>query len=89
MDCQGPSADGRDEFLIITRKTRMSSKEAKRRAEQRRMTLTVNETAKRLGIGRNQAYEAIKRGEIPVIRIGRRLLVPETALDRMINADAA
>jgi excisionase family DNA binding protein len=67
----------------------MSSKEAKRRAEQRRMTLTVNETAKRLGIGRNQAYEAIKRGEIPVIRIGRRLLVPETALDRMINADAA
>jgi excisionase family DNA binding protein len=67
----------------------MSSKEAKGRAEQRRMTLTVNETAKRLGIGRNQAYEAIKRGEIPVIRIGRRLLVPETALDRMINADAA
>jgi excisionase family DNA binding protein len=67
----------------------MSGKEAKRRAEQRRMTLTVNETAKRLGIGRNQAYEAIKRGEIPVIRIGRRLLVPETALDRMINADAA
>jgi excisionase family DNA binding protein len=67
----------------------MSSKEAKPRAEQRRMTLTVNETAKRLGIGRNQAYEAIKRGEIPVIRIGRRLLVPETALDRMINADAA
>jgi excisionase family DNA binding protein len=67
----------------------MSSQEASRRAEQRRVTLTVNETAKRLGIGRNQAYEAVKRGEIPVIRIGRRLLVPEAALDKMMNADGA
>jgi excisionase family DNA binding protein len=68
----------------------MSAKEADRRAEQRRITLTVNETAKLLGIGRNQAYEAIKRGEIPgVIRIGRRLLVSEAALHRLINADAA
>lgn len=67
----------------------MSSKEGSRRAEQRRMTLTVNETAERLGIGRNQAYEAVKRGEIPVIRIGRRLLVPVAALDRMMNATAA
>jgi excisionase family DNA binding protein len=67
----------------------MSSKEASRRSAQRRMTLTVEETAKRLGIGRNQAYEAIHRGEIPHIRIGRRLLVPEAALDRMVGAEAA
>jgi excisionase family DNA binding protein len=67
----------------------MSNKKAARRAEQRRMTLTVKETAERLGIGRNQAYEAIQRGEIPCIRIGRRLLIPEAALDRMINASAA
>jgi len=52
------------------------------------MTLTVNETAERLGIGRNQAYEAVKRGEIPVVRIGRRLLVPMAALDRLMNANA-
>jgi excisionase family DNA binding protein len=63
----------------------MSTKEAARRAKQRRMTLTVNEAAKRLGIGRNQAYEAIKRGEIPAIRIGKRLLVPEAMLDRMLH----
>jgi excisionase family DNA binding protein len=80
---------GEVEFLIIRRKPSMSDKEVSRRAAQRRMTLTVNETAKRLGIGRNQAYEAIKRGEIPVIRIGRRLLVPEATLDRMLNAEAA
>jgi excisionase family DNA binding protein len=65
----------------------MNSKEASRRAD-RRITLTVNETAKRLGIGRNQAYEGIKKGEIPVVRVGRRLLVPVAALDKMMNADA-
>ena len=66
----------------------MSNKENSRPSEQRRMTLTVNETAERLGIGRNQAYEAVKRGEIPVVRIGRRLLVPMSALDRLMNANA-
>jgi excisionase family DNA binding protein len=67
----------------------MSEKEASRRAAQRRMTLTVEETAQRLGIGRNQAYEAIRRGEIPVVRIGKRLLIPEAALERMLNTEAA
>jgi excisionase family DNA binding protein len=66
----------------------MSDKEADRRARQSRMTLTVVEAAERLGIGRNQAYEAVKRGEIPAIRIGKRLLVPEAALDRLITGAA-
>jgi excisionase family DNA binding protein len=67
----------------------MSVNEAERRAAQRRMTLTVNETAERLGIGRNQAYEAVKNGQIPAIRIGKRLLVPEAALERLLDAGAA
>jgi excisionase family DNA binding protein len=67
----------------------MSTKEAERRASQRRMTLTVNETAERLGIGRNQAYEAVRNGQIPAIRIGKRLLVPEAALERLLAGDAA
>lgn len=54
-------------------------------AEQTRATTTVVEAAKRLGIGRNQAYDAVKRGELPVIRIGKRLLVPTAALDRMLD----
>ena len=29
-----------------------------------------------LDLGRNASYEAVKRGEIPVIRIGSRLRVP-------------
>lgn len=49
------------------------------------LTLTVDQTAKLLGLSRNGAYEAIARGQVPSIRIGRRLLVPRTALERMLD----
>jgi excisionase family DNA binding protein len=47
--------------------------------------MSVPEAAKLLGIGRNTAYEAAKRGELPVIRIGRRILICVPALLRMIE----
>ncbi len=50
----------------------------------KRDTLTVDEAAARLGIGRSAAYAAVKRGEIPALRIGHRLLIPRAALDRML-----
>lgn len=52
----------------------------------RRLTLTVAEAAKVLGIGRSSAYEAVKLGQLPSIRIGRRLLVPIAALERMLQS---
>lgn len=55
---------------------------------QQRATLTVYEAALQLGVGRNAAYDAVKRGEIPSIRIGRRLLVPVAALERMLAGEA-
>ena len=57
-------------------------------SESGRRTTTVTEAAKLLGIGRNQAYEAARRGEIPTIRIGRRLLVLLAALERMLQGTA-
>ena len=51
-----------------------------------RRTLTVEEVARRLGIGRTAAYDAVRRGEIPTLRIGRRLLIPEDALGRLLLA---
>ena len=53
------------------------------------LTYTVEEAAKLLRIGRNHAYEAAKQGEIPAIKIGRRVLVPRAALDRMLLKQAA
>lgn len=49
-----------------------------------RQTLTVEEAAALLGIGRNTAYQAAASGQLPVIRIGRRLLIPRAALDRLL-----
>ena len=52
--------------------------------EEERLTLTVEETAKLLGIGRNLCYDQIKTGEIPSLKIGRRLLVPRAALEKLL-----
>ena len=53
--------------------------------EDKRLTLSVEETSKVLGIGRNLCYERIKTGEIPSLKIGRRLLVPKAALMKMLE----
>ena len=50
-----------------------------------RQTLTVEEAAKALGIGRGSAYEAARSGQLPVIRVGRRLVVPRAGLERLLT----
>ncbi len=47
--------------------------------------MTVEEAASALGISRAFAYEAVTRNEIPHVRIGRRILVPRAALERMLT----
>jgi len=49
-----------------------------------RATYSVEEAAVLLGIGRNTCYDGIKNGDIPSIRIGKRILVPKLALDRIL-----
>jgi excisionase family DNA binding protein len=49
--------------------------------------VTIEEAARVLGIGRNSAYEAARRGEIPTIKIGRQLVAPRAALDRILAGD--
>jgi len=53
--------------------------------ESARVTMSVGEAGKRLGVGRNKAYEAARAGQIPTIRIGKRLLVPIAAFERMLE----
>lgn len=48
-------------------------------------TYMVPEFGKLLGIGRSQAYEAAKRGEIPVIKIGSTYRVPKALGDKMLG----
>lgn len=54
-----------------------------------RRVVTLNEAAVMLRISRGSAYEAARRKEIPTIRIGRRLLVPAAALERMLAGNSA
>ena len=49
------------------------------------MTLSVEESAELLGIGRGTAYRAVARGEIPALRLGRRLRIPKPALLRLLE----
>jgi excisionase family DNA binding protein len=57
--------------------------------EQSRLSLAVEEAAQRLGISRASSYEAVRRGEIPSIKIGRRTLVPVAALDALLASATA
>lgn len=50
-------------------------------------TLTVPEAANVLGIGRSAGYEAVRSGQIPSLRIGRRLLVPVSALRSLLEGN--
>jgi excisionase family DNA binding protein len=47
--------------------------------------MSVPEAGKKLGLGRNAAYDAAGRGEIPSIRLGRLLKVPKVAFQRMLE----
>lgn len=49
-------------------------------------TISVPEAGRvYLGIGRDSSYEAVKRGEIPVIKIGKLLRVPIVAMERLLE----
>jgi hypothetical protein len=49
-------------------------------------TLSVPDAGRRyFNLGRNAAYEAARRGDIPTIRIGRLLRVPVIALERKLE----
>ena len=50
-----------------------------------RLVYTVPEAGRLLGLGRNAAYEAAKRGDIPTLRMGRRLLVPKIPFHGMLG----
>ncbi len=52
----------------------------------RQATLTIEQTASLLGLGRTAAYEAARRGEFPSRRLGRRLVVPVPALLAWLGA---
>ncbi len=66
----------------------MKENQATRRAQDRidRVddVLTAEEARTRLRISRNGIYNAILRGEIPHIKIGKRILIPRLAFEALL-----
>ena len=51
-----------------------------------RQTYSVPEAANILGVHKETLYNAIKRGEIKAIRIGRRTVISQAQLDALLSA---
>ena len=49
------------------------------------LTLSIVEAGKRLGLGRDAAYQAAHEGKLPVLWFGRRGRVPVKALERLLE----
>ena len=54
-------------------------------AMDKRLCITVPEAAAMLGISRNFAYELVKQKQLPVVKFGKRLLIPRVALEKMLE----
>ena len=54
-------------------------------ADDDRLVLTIEEAGKLLGLGRSGTYEAARRGDIPTLRIGSRILVPKVPLLKLLE----
>jgi excisionase family DNA binding protein len=52
------------------------------------LTLKVAEAARLLGISERHANELIRRGELPHVRLGHRVVVPRKALERLLEESA-
>ena len=50
-----------------------------------KLTISVNELPKVLGVGRNSAYALVKRSDFPSVRIGRRIVIPVDALKKWLD----
>lgn len=66
----------RDRFCLYTRQELIESGV---------LTIHVEELARFLSIGRTAAYACVRRGEIPCLRLGRKLVIPVSALLRKLG----
>jgi excisionase family DNA binding protein len=52
--------------------------------EKEKVTLTVEEAGKLLGISRPLVYQMAKSGQLPILRFGKRILIPKVAFEEML-----
>lgn len=52
------------------------------------LLLSVPDAAVVLGIGKTLMWEMVRRGDVPVVRLGRRVLIPRAALHEIATRTA-
>lgn len=52
-----------------------------------RLTYNVIEAARLLGLSKNSVYQACLKGEIPHLKIGKRILIPKAKLDELLHSN--
>jgi excisionase family DNA binding protein len=81
---------GRDRGQVVLALQRWDSMSTRpiSEAEVDRLVLTVAEAADRLGISSDLAYDLVARGELPSLRLGRRIVIPRIALLEFVESAA-
>lgn len=51
-----------------------------------RLTVTVTEAAEILGVSRTSAYELVRAGTLPSVRLGRRILIRRTTVEELVGS---
>jgi excisionase family DNA binding protein len=54
-----------------------------------RRTYTVSETCAVLGVSRNMGYEVVRTGCIRAIKIGKRVVIPRSEMERLLAGQPA
>ena len=49
-----------------------------------RLVYTVEEAGRLLGVSRTTAYECVRTGQLPSVRLGRRIVVPRAAIEALL-----
>ena len=60
-------------------------KRQKRENSPDRLTLTVDEAGELLGISRPTAFKLVKERKIPSLRLGRRVVIPRVAIQKLLD----
>jgi excisionase family DNA binding protein len=88
MDLVFPIEDADDPGLnSIT--TEASREEPVHWGQPKRLAVSVDEASQLLGISKWLGYELVAQGKLPALRLGRRLVVPLAALERMLDGSTS
>jgi len=68
-----------------TAHTTTGSRSDRRNSDIQPLLLSVGQAARLLGVGTTLCWEMVHSGQLPSIRLGRRVLVPRAALEQLVG----